>query len=91
LVRTAGALAETGQHYQAERVARSITDPVQQAEALTQVVEALVKAGDNRSASRLAAAICTVGRWTTAARSVLLLKNPSEFTMLASATEERSK
>ena len=60
------------QHQQAETLARSIIDPDWQAEALTQIAEALVKAGDTRSASRMAAITCTVGRWTIAARSVLL-------------------
>jgi hypothetical protein len=66
----------------AETVARSITDPGLQARALAQVAEALAKAAKTRAASRVAAAACATGQWTTAAPAVLLL-NPAAFTLLA--------
>ena len=84
----AGALAAAGQHEQAatvagqaEAAARSITDPDRQAGALAQVAGALAGAGNTRYAYRVAAATCAVGRWTAAARSVLLL-DPSAFAAL---------
>ncbi|MEP7024457.1 MAG: hypothetical protein ABJB47_11800, partial [Actinomycetota bacterium] len=73
LARVAGALAEAGQHQQAETLARSLTDPDWQPQALARVAEALAEAGDNRSACRLAAATCVAGHWTTAAIPVLIL------------------
>ena len=94
LARVAGALAGAGQHQQAgavarqaEKAARAITDPARQAEALVQVAGALAKAGDITSASQVTAAACTVGRWTTAARSALL-QDPSAFTMLARVLDD---
>jgi hypothetical protein len=88
LAQVAGALAGAGQHEQAaavagqaETVARSITSPDWQAQALAEVAEALARAGDGRDACRLAAATCAVGRWTIAAKPVLLL-DPSAFAML---------
>jgi hypothetical protein len=75
-----GALAEAGLHEQAEAVARSITDPG--AQALVQVAETLAEAAKTRTASRVAAAACATGQWTTAAPVVLLI-NPAAFTMLA--------
>jgi hypothetical protein len=89
LARVAEALAGTEQHQQAARVAReakavarSMGDPDHQADALAQVAEGLAVAGHTRSAYRVAAATCAAGRWTTAAKPVLLL-NPSAFADLA--------
>ena len=81
LAQVAEALAGAGQHQQAETVARSITNPDWQAQALAQVAEALARAGNSRDACRVAAATCSVGRWTTAAKPVLLL-DPSAFATL---------
>lgn len=83
LARVAEVLAGAGQYQQAaaaagqaERVAGSITDPARQAQVLAQVAEVLARTGDTRSACRVAAVTCTVGRWTIAARPVLLLAPP---------------
>jgi len=81
LAAVAETLAEMRQHQQAETIARAITHPYLQAEALTRVTEALTRAGDNQSAQRVAAVSCTVGRWTTVARSVLTLDS-SAFTAI---------
>ena len=81
LAEVAGALARAGQHQQAETLARSITNPEWQGRALAQVAEALARA-DDRSALRVTARTCAVGRWTTAARPVLIL-DPSAFATLA--------
>ena len=66
LAAVAGALAQAGHHEQAEAVARSITDPDQQAEALAAVAEALARAGRHRRAAAVA------GRAQTAARRSLI-------------------
>ena len=52
LAAVAGALAEAGQHEQAETVARSITDPDRQAQALAAVAGALAGAGQHEQAAR---------------------------------------
>jgi hypothetical protein len=75
------ALAEAGHHEQAVTVARSITDPEQGASALAKVAVTLAKAGDNIAANRLAAAACTLGRWT-AASPVLLLDANTPMTLV---------
>ena len=49
--RVAGALAGAGQHQQAETVARSITDPDSQAQALARVAGALAGAGQHEQAA----------------------------------------
>ena len=48
----AGALAEAGQHEQAAAVARSITNPYRQAQALAAVAGALAEAGQHEQAAR---------------------------------------
>lgn len=48
---------------QAETVARSITDPYQQAQALTAVAEAIAAAGDPDRAGRLLGAVLAVALW----------------------------
>ena len=53
----AGALAQAGQHEQAEAVARSITDPDEQAQALAAVAGALAKAGQHEQAETVARSI----------------------------------
>jgi hypothetical protein len=62
-------------------VARAITDPDRQAQALTAVAEALMARGNTRQARYVASAACTVGRWTTVLGLVLLLK-PSAVRVL---------
>ena len=88
LAQVAGALTEAGQYQQAEAAARAITDPDRQAYALAQVAEALARAGDTSFASRVAAAVCAVGRWTTAARPVLILDPPAFATIERLLAEE---
>jgi tetratricopeptide (TPR) repeat protein len=88
LAKVAGALAQAGQHDQAEAIARSITDPDVQAHILAEVAEVMAQAGDTHRASRVAAATCATGRWTTAAKPVLLLM-PSAFAALASTLKEQ--
>ena len=80
LTRVAGALATAGRREQAaatarraETVARLIPDPFEQARVLALITEALIWNADVQSAYRVAAATCTTGVWTTAARPVLLL------------------
>jgi predicted metal-dependent hydrolase len=87
LAQVAGALAGAGHHQHAEAVARTITDPNRQADALAQVANELARAGETRSAARLAAAICAVGHWTSAVGPVLQLA-PSAYTQLALTLEE---
>lgn len=70
----AGALAEAGQHEQAETVARSITDPDEQAQAPTAVAWALAAKGDTRQAHHVASVACAVGQWTTVLELVLSLE-----------------
>jgi hypothetical protein len=81
----AEALVEAGQFQQAQETARYITDPGHQARALAAVAEALARAGDIR-ASRIVAAICRLGHWTTALPAALLLE-PNAFTALAPMLE----
>ena len=73
----AGALAQAGQHEQAATVARSITDPDEQAQALAAVAKALAARRDTRQARHVAAAACAVGRWTTVLKLVLSLQPPA--------------
>ena len=67
LAAVAGALAEAGQHEQAETVARSITDPDGQAQALAAVAGALAEAGQHEQAATVARSITNPdgrrGRW----------------------------
>ena len=77
----AEALAGAGQHEQAaaaaaraETVARSITGPDRQAQALVAVAEALAATGNRRQARHVASAACAVGRWTTVLGVVLSLE-----------------
>jgi len=88
LAEVAGALARAGRHQQAEAVARTITDPDQQASALAEVAGALAQTGETRSAARVTAAVCAVGTWTTATTPVLLLE-PSAFTALTRRLKEQ--
>ena len=62
-------------------MARSITDPEQQASAMADVAVTLAKAGDMTAANRLAVAACTLGRWT-AASSVLLFDGKAFTTLM---------
>jgi len=57
-------------------VARSITDPDRQAQALAAaaVAKALVTRGDTRRAHHVASAACAVGQWTTVLKLVLSLE-----------------
>ena len=75
------ALAEAGQHEQAAAVARSITNPDAQAQALAAVAKALAARGDTRQARHVASAACAVGRWTTVLGLVLSLE-PSALRVL---------
>jgi hypothetical protein len=68
-------LVEAGQHEQAETMARSITDPGKQADALAEVGRALVARGDTRRAYHVASAACAVGRWTKVLGLVLSLES----------------
>ena len=81
LAAVAGALAEAGQHEQAETVARSITDPDEQEQALMAVAKGLMAWGDTRQAHLVASAACAVGRWTTVLELVLSLE-PSALRVL---------
>ena len=78
----AGALAKAGQHEQAETIARSITDPHRQAQALAAVAKALVAWGDRRQARLVASAACAIGYWTIVLEVVLSLE-PSALRVLA--------
>ena len=71
----AAALAQAGQHEQAETVARSITDPGWQVDALAEVGRVLVARGDTRRAHHVASAACAVGRWTKVLGLVLSLES----------------
>jgi tetratricopeptide (TPR) repeat protein len=86
----AEAMASAGQYQQAEVVARSMPRSDRQAQAIAQIATALADAGDTRSASRVAAAACTAGSWTIAARPVLRLA-PSAATKLARILEDDQK
>jgi predicted metal-dependent hydrolase len=77
----AGALAEAGQHEQAETIARSITAPGERAQALAEVAKALVARGDTRNARHVASVACAVERWTTVLGLVLSLE-PSALRVL---------
>ncbi len=88
LAEVAAALAQAGQHQQAEAAARSITDPDWQARALAEVARTLAQARNFQYACRVAAASCAVGRWTAAAGSVLLM-DPSAFTTLQRVLAEK--
>jgi hypothetical protein len=59
---------------QADTVARSITNPDEQAQALAEVAKALMAKGETRQARRAASAACAVGRWTTVLKLVLSLE-----------------
>ena len=78
----AGTLAEAGQHEQAaamaaqaETMARSITDPGWQVDALAEVGRVLVARGDTRRAQHVASAACAVGSWTKVLGLVLSLES----------------
>jgi hypothetical protein len=88
IAEAAGALAWAGQHQQAEALARRITSPNYQATALAELAEALEQAGKVRSAARVTAAVCTIGKWPTAVTPVLLLV-PSAFPTLALTLDEQ--
>ncbi len=84
----ARALAQAGHHHQAkaaalqaQAAAQDITNPDRRAQVLAQIAEALIKARDNQSAARLAAAVCALGKWRIAARPVILL-DPDALTTL---------
>ena len=66
---------------QAETAARSITNPFEQAQALTEVAKALVARGDTRQAHHVASAACAVGQWTTVLELVFSLE-PSALRVL---------
>ena len=66
---------------QAETVARSITDPDRQVQALVAVAKALVAMGDPKRARHVVSVACAVGSWTTALELVLLLE-PSALRVL---------
>ena len=55
-------------------MARSITNPGDQAYALAEVTRALVARGDTRQAHHAASAACAVGQWTTVLELVLSLE-----------------
>jgi hypothetical protein len=83
------ALAMAGRDEQAETLARTIPDPDRQARALTEAVRVLANATGKsarieitNSANRLAAIVCSLGRWTTAVRTALLL-DADAFTALS--------
>jgi len=89
LVELAGRLIQARQHEQAEAIAAQaesaaglIGDVDSQAGVLAQVAEVLAKADRAKTSSRAAVAACALGKWTIAARPVLLLM-PSAFPMLA--------
>jgi hypothetical protein len=62
-------------------VARSITNPDEQARALAAVAKVLVAKGDTSQAHHVATATCAVGKWTTVLELVLLLE-PSALGVL---------
>ena len=75
LTAVAAALAQAGQHEQAETVARSITDLGWQVDALAEVGRVLVARGDTRWAQHVASAACAVGRWAKVLGLVLSLES----------------
>jgi hypothetical protein len=76
---------------QAEAIARWITSPEWQANALAEVAETLTRAAAADAAARVTAALCAIGEWPTAVPPVLLLV-PSVFTALVAQTlEEQEK
>ena len=75
LAAVAGALAQAGQHQQAEALARSITNPDRQTQALTAMAKALVARGETRQAQHVASAACAVGQWTKVLGLVLSLES----------------
>lgn len=90
LVAVVKTLTRAGQLQQAEATARCVPDSYLQADALAQVATSLVQAGDAHSASRVAAATCAVGPWTTAVRPVLLLM-PSAFISLTRSLKAQNR
>jgi hypothetical protein len=68
-------------YQQAEAVARTITNPDSQAMALAQIARAMSRAGEDGLAARAAAAVCAIGKWTTALVPVLMVA-PSAFEAL---------
>jgi hypothetical protein len=90
LAEIAEAMARTGQHAQAEAIARSVTDPFHGGAALAKVAEALAEVGEVHSAARVAAALCasSTETWRTAVVPVLLLA-PTAITTLARILEEQ--
>jgi hypothetical protein len=67
-------LAHAGHHQEAELLARTIASPDSQADALCLIADALTQADETRSAARVAATVCVVGGWTTAAGPVFKLE-----------------
>jgi len=67
-------VARAGKHEQAAVVARSITDPDRQAQALATVAETLAAIGHTRQARHMASAACALGRWTAVLGLVLSLE-----------------
>ena len=66
----AQALAQAGQHEQAESAARSITDPNRRASALTAVAQALAQAGQHEQAESVARSITDPNRRASALTAV---------------------
>ena len=90
LVAVVKTLTRAGQLQQAEATARCVPDSYLQADALAQIATSLAQAGDAHSASRVAAATCAVGPWTTAVRPVLLLM-PSAFIPLTRSLKAQDR
>jgi len=80
------ALAQAGKYEQAETLARSITDPDRQTDALAQVEEAAAEDREFVSANRATAAICAAGHWIIVMRPVLR-QDSTAFTPLAHILE----
>ena len=85
----AGALAEAGQHEQAETVARSVTNPYEQAQALTAVAGALAETGQHEQAETVARSITDPG-WqaqalTAVAKALVARGDTSQARHVASA------
>ena len=78
---TASSAGKAGQHERAEALARSITNPGEQAWALAAVAKALVARGDTRQAHHVASAACAVGGWTMVLELLLSLE-PSAVRVL---------
>jgi hypothetical protein len=62
-------------------VARSITNPNEQVDALAEVAKALAAGGDSRQAHCVASAACVIGQWTKVLGLVLSLE-PSAVRVL---------